>query len=177
LALRAAPRLAPRPPRRLVPRAAPPPPPPPRAATATHPAARRGPGPAAAAAAAAAPGDGSGSESDAELVNPALASTDFANIKVLDPTKVYAWLRRYQPFASLSSEAVREISEVRRGGGRVLGRMGGCASAQRGRGPAPRLQTASSWAPPPRAARPAGGRPHARPPRPLPPPPLPPPRS
>jgi hypothetical protein len=31
---------------------------------------------------------------------------------VLDPNVVYEWLRRYQPFASLSPEAVREIAEV-----------------------------------------------------------------
>jgi hypothetical protein len=73
----------------------------------------RAPRPAAAAAAAAPGGSGSGSDSEAELMNPALASTDFSNIKVLDPDKVYQWLRRYQPFVSLSSEAVREIAEVR----------------------------------------------------------------
>jgi hypothetical protein len=53
------------------------------------------------------------SDGEPDPINPALESMDFTDIKVLDPVKIYDWLVQYQPFSSLSPEAVREIAEVR----------------------------------------------------------------
>ncbi|KAI8465837.1 MAG: cyclic nucleotide-binding protein [Monoraphidium minutum] len=66
--------------------------------------------PAAASSAAAAAGDDD--DSDGDSLQPALLSTDFEHIKILDTEMVFKWLRQYVPFSQLSPEAVHEVAEL-----------------------------------------------------------------